>query len=431
MSKKKAIKAMSLLWVGSLLGAGCAFLLQVLLARKLGPSDFGTFTASLTTVTMLAPLAGFGISQHWLKVFGQEGWAATRWLPASFRFIILSTLLVLVILGLWGELGPHDEYMRIIILVLSLHVVGLVIVDLVSSKLQLEERYLRLALWQLVPHLMRLALVAVLAFWATKFMDASLVAVAYAAIAIILTFSGIIQLRCMSGGQFELKGHLQKQSSHGRGFPDMKTVVKEAWPFGFAGMFYLVYYQSNIILLKYMVGSAAAGVYNVAFTVMVAVYLLPGVIFQKYLLPKTHRWANNDRARFYQVYRQGNIAMLILGVMVMLAIWVLAALTIPVLFGEKYRDSIVVLNILAICAPVFFLAISVGSTLVTQEHMKEKVKLMGIVAVINIFLNLSLIPFFGTKGAAVSSVISNMLLLVLYYNFAQKIVFKDEVLALK
>src|SRR5687767_12146338 len=84
MNKTTAFKAISLLWVGSLAGAGFAFLTQVFLARKLGSNDFGAFSSALTTITLLAPLAGFGISQYWLKAFGQEGWAAKRWLKPSF-----------------------------------------------------------------------------------------------------------------------------------------------------------------------------------------------------------------------------------------------------------------------------------------------------------------------------------------------------------
>lgn len=44
MSKVKAVKAISLLWLGSIMGAGCAFLTQVILARSL---DLQVFTLHL------------------------------------------------------------------------------------------------------------------------------------------------------------------------------------------------------------------------------------------------------------------------------------------------------------------------------------------------------------------------------------------------
>ena len=72
MIKKKAFNALALLWLGTLIGAGLAFLTQIILARKLGSEYFGMFSAVLAMVTLVTPLAGFGISQLWLKVFGQE-----------------------------------------------------------------------------------------------------------------------------------------------------------------------------------------------------------------------------------------------------------------------------------------------------------------------------------------------------------------------
>lgn len=426
MSKKQAIKAISLLWLGSVLGAGCAFMTQVILARQLGPTDFGIFAAALATVTLLAPIAGFGVSQYWLKSFGQEGWGAMRWLPASFRFVAASTALVLVVLAAWSLFGPHDAFTGIIIASLSLYVLGQVVVELVSGKLQLEQRYAYLALWQLLPHLARFVLVVSLVFLFSKWMNLQNVAFAYSAIAIIFAVLGAGQLLRMSMGFFDLKGHSLRDSTSQIARPDMISVLSHAWPFGLSGLFCLIYFQSDIILVKYIIGPEEAGIYNVAFTVMAAVYMLPNVIYQKFLLPKMHRWANQDPRRFYEVYRQGNIAMLLLGVVAMLAIWASSSLAIPFLFGQKFKNAIVLLNILAICAPIIFVASSVGAALVTREHMRRKIWYMGIVALVNLALNFILIPAYAAYGAAVATLVSGITLLVLYLIAVRRHVFGAE-----
>jgi O-antigen/teichoic acid export membrane protein len=427
-AKKALFRAVSYLWLGSIIGAGCAFLTQVILARGLGPEEFGVFAAALGTVTMLAPLAGFGISQYWLKVFGHEGWLAMRWLKGSFRFIGVSTVTVLLLLLIWARLGPHDALSATILLVLSCHVLGQLAVELVSSKLQLEERYLNLAFWQALPHLSRLIVVVVLAYGATNLLSAQAAAYSYAAVALVF-FVGAVRLSSrLYRGAFALKGHQPLETSATTSkapVPGMFQVAARSWPFGVAGLFHLIYFQSDIILLRYMTGAEVAGVYNVAFTVMVAVYLLPGVIYQKFLLPKIHRWAHHDRARFYQVYRQGNVAMLILGIFAMTAIWLLAPWGVVTLFGRSYHGAVGLLMILAVSAPILFLASSVGATLVTREHMKSKVQCMGMVAGINIVLNILLIPPYGALGAAVATVISNLALLAIYYFYAEKLVFSD------
>lgn len=430
-SIRKALGAVSLLWFGSLAGAGLAFFTQVILARELTPVGYGVFAAALATVTLLAPLAGFGVQGVWLKVFGAEGWKATRWLSASFRFVVLSTALTLSLFFVWAAWGPHDESTTQLLFWLSPVILGYLFMELVSSKLLLEERFRSLALWQLLPHFTRLVLILLIVFAGIRNPNVITIAAVYALVAIVVLVLGCVHLKTMAGGGFALKGHScmdvsEKKSLDSKVPVRVADVLTQTWPFGLATIFHLVYFQSDIILLKYINGDEAAGVYNVAFTVMAAVYLFPSVIYQKFLLPKMHRWANHDRKRFYQVYRQGNIAMLVLGVVAMLAIWGTAFWAIPLLFGAEYRQSFVVINILAVCAPVVFVASSVGATLVTQEHMVRKVKYMGIVAVLNVVLNFTLIPGFGAVGAAVATVISNLVLLVIYYVAAQCLVFAPD-----
>lgn len=431
-SARKAISNISLLWFGSLVGAGLAFITQVVLARELTPAGYGVFAAALATVTLLAPLAGFGVQGFWLKVFGAEGWGAVRWLTASFRFVILSTAVALLLLAGWAAWGPHEASFRWLLCWLLPVVVGYLFIELVSSKLQLEERYNALALWQLLAHLARLLLVLVFIFKATGQLSLDTVAAAYALVALSMMIVGFAQLQAMAQGIFSLKGHPKPSGAESMvpakalALVRVSGVARQAWPFGLDGIFYLVYFQSDVILLNYLAGYEAAGIYNVAFTVMIAVYLLPSVIYQKFLLPKFHRWAKHDSVRFLEVYRVGNGSMLLLGVLTTGVMLLLVPWIIPLLFGKAYQEAVGLLAILAFCTPVRFLATSVGATLVTQEHMRRKTGYMGIVAVVNVLLNLLLIPLYDAQGAAVATLLSEITLLALYLLAVRRHVFGSD-----
>lgn len=427
---RKALAEVSFLWLSSLGGAIFVFLTQVVLARELTPTGYGLFAATLATINLALPLAGFGLPGLWLKLFGTEGWGAIRWLSASFRFVFISTVLVLLTLAAWASWGPHDiSTQRLFYLLLPI-VLGSLCMELVSSKLQLEERYKALALWQLLPNLARLlGVVLVVVLSAQTRID--YIAAAYSLVALTVTMLSFSHLRAIYQGRFTLKGHskttmAERDPRVSPIFINMFDVAREALPFGLAGVFYLIYFQSNIILLKYFTGAESAGIYNVAFTVMTAVYLLPTVIYQKFLLPKYHRWANFDRTKFLKVYRFGNGSMLMTGGLTTVVMLPVVPLLIPKLFGAEYQPAIDLLMLLAFCAPVRFLATSVGATLVTQEHMRRKVCYMGIVALINLFLNLLLIPLYAAKGAAVATLMSEVTLLALYLLAVKRHVFGPE-----
>lgn len=420
---RKALGAISLLWVGSILGAALAFFTQVLLARELSPEGYGTFSSALATVTLFSPLAGFGVQGFWLKIFGVEGWNAKRWLTASFRFVTVSTTLTLSVYFLWVFLGPHDTSSQYLLLIMAPVILGYLSLELVTSKLLLEERFQALALWQMFPHFCRFMIVLVLPIVFLKPEGAESIACVYSIVAIAVFAVGAKQLLSMLGENFALKGHGVRAEHISFGNINFTEIARQSWPFGMATVFHLIYFQSDIIFLKYISGDKVAGIYNVAFTVLAAVYILPSVIYQKFLLPKIHRWSNHDRVKFYEVYRKGNIVMLVLGAIAMVCIWCSGWWAIPMLFGHEYEEAVFILNILAICAPVMFVASSVGASLVTQDHMARKVKYMGAVALINVLLNVLLVPKFGAVGAAASTVICNSILLAVYYIAAQKLVF--------
>ena len=430
MARFSAVKALSFLWAGSIIGSACAFLLQVIVARTWGPLDYGKFASSLTLVMLIAPLAGFGIQGFWLRAFGEEGWNAQRWIHSSLVFVCWSTFLSVGILVLWALFGPHDLLTQKLLILLMPFMLGTAVIELMTAKLLLEERHLQLALWQLVPHIMRFVLVAIVTLFHNVLNSVHWVAGVYLFVAIATVAIGATQIIKISTKEFLLVGHGPLVTNLHAEMPKKVNhwhVARETWPFGFAGILYLIYFQSSIVFLKYFDGDYSAGVYNVAFTVMAAAYLFPSVVYQKFLLPKLHRWAHHDIKKFRQAYDQGNLMMAGLGVATSMFLWLIGPALMRLIFGDKYEQSIAIVMLLAWCVPLRFLSTSVGSMLVTKNNMRIKVVLMSFVALTNVSANALLIPLFGIKGAAYSTVICEVMLLTLYFFAVQKYVFaKNE-----
>ncbi|AZO83651.1 hypothetical protein BOO88_10780 [Stutzerimonas stutzeri] len=425
--KIKSIVQILALWAGSFSGAFFAFITQVLLARKLGPSELGAFTSSLATITLAGSLICFGIPQLLLRVFGSKGWNAISYVSPALKFMFINALLTLVLVILWTDKGPHNKATASLLIILFVHSIGLAAIELASAKHQLEENYTAVSLWQSIPHLTRLIAVAIFSTLLSNTITTQQIATIYALIAICITIVGAIQATKMTQGKFILKGHARTNEKSANEEPwQIKQVAAQAWPLGIFGILNFVYFQSDIIIVKYLAGPEAAGHYSVAFSIMAAAYLVPTVLYQKFLLPKLHRWANHDLSKFQAVYRKGNMAMLILGTLAMLAIWALANLFIPIIFGKEYQNSASLVNILAICAPIQFLISSISASLLNHANTKIKVYCLAFASASNIGLNFLLIPIFGAAGAAISTVLSSVILLSAYQFSARKYVFIKE-----
>ncbi|KAA0069375.1 polysaccharide biosynthesis C-terminal domain-containing protein [Rhodanobacter sp. T12-5] len=411
---RAALGAISMLWIATALGAGMAFLTQALLAHELGPAFYGLFTSSLAMVSIIAPLAGFGVSQFWLKVYGAEGWAADRWLRSSRQFLTTTTLLTLALITMWAFTGaPADS--RVTLLLLLPMVLATLAAALLGSKLRLEERHSALALWQLIAPGSRLLVAAMLLVVPT--LAVHFVATGYGVVSLAVTLLAAPQVFAMLRGDIRLHGHGRRPAPTGdiRPTPGPMQLWSQAWAYGLAAVLYPVFFQISTVLLKYIDGNIEAGIFGIALAVMTAIYLIPATLYQKFLLSKLHRWAVHDTAKFWLVYRNGNLAMLISGVLLGAMVMLFAPWMVPLAFGEKYRPVVPVLLALAVCIPIRFLSAGVGSALLTERHMRYRVFTMGLCAVVVVLLNLILIPTYHEMGAAAATVVGETVLLLATY----------------
>ncbi|HEY1138602.1 MAG TPA: oligosaccharide flippase family protein [Lysobacter sp.] len=414
---KRAIAALSLLSVATAVGAVLVLLTQSLLARLLGPSIYGLFASSLATVSMIAPLAGFGLSQFRLRVYGAEGWSADRWIRPSMRLSLITGAVACAIVLVWAALAPAET--RNVLLLLLPVVPALLAVELVSCKLRLEERYRTLAGWQLLIPAGRL-LVALLAVLLTM-RHAVPVAVGYGLVAAAVALLAAPQVRAMLDGTMELHGHGPRPAQLAPlQVPTTAHLWSQAWPYGVAAALYPIFFQVSTVMLKYLGGDEHAGRFGISMAVMSAIYLIPTTIYQKFLLSKLHRWATHDRPRFWLVYRRGIVSMLGLGLAIGAVLWLVMPKIVPIAFGPAYLGVIPILTVLALCPPIRFLSTAIGSVLLTGTHMYYRVLMMGLAAAVTIVMDLLLIPSYREMGAAWAIVTGEAVLLVTTWIGARK-----------
>jgi O-antigen/teichoic acid export membrane protein len=194
------------------------------------------------------------------------------------------------------------------------------------------------------------------------------------------------------------------------------SLVKEAHPFGIGVFLHLIYFQSAILILGKISGTAYAGLFSVAFTIVTLAYLLPGVIFQKYLLPKVHQLtAKGEVDRLFTIFGQGFRLMLMSGLSLAIVFYFFADVLILTIFGQEYTDAIIVLKGLSFCIFLRYLSSSAGVFLVSGELIKKKNQYMLLCALFSVTSNVLLVPFYGIKAAVFTTLLSEIMLLSMFF----------------
>lgn len=367
-----------------------------------------------TIITIAAPLCGFGIAQWWLKISGQFQEYAIFYIKKSLYFSFTTTMLIFLLLSSWFILTSNNSLLALSGVLLTCMIFSLVTTELISSLLQIKQRYLLLSCWGSIQPLL-LLMIATIYIYITK-SSLSLLSIGL--------FYFIASIVISSINVFFITKYIKVQCSmvaqEDQIVPSAWEIAKEAAPFGMAGLFYLIYYQIGIVYVNYMLGSEDAGYYSVAFTFLSIALFVPGIIYQKFLIPKLHNWAYQNPENLSKSYVYGNYIMLSLGFTIAILLYFLAPYFITYLFGTKYILAIPLLKLMIINIPIVYLASSSGSILVTRDNMKKKVLCMCLTACISMILNPILIYYFHSNGAIYTNICCNLILLTLYLNIIKK-----------
>ncbi|MET8354390.1 polysaccharide biosynthesis C-terminal domain-containing protein [Micromonospora sp. NPDC005206] len=393
-----------------------AFLTQVLLARSLPKADFGAFMSVMSLVTLAGPLAIFGVAEFWLQRFGREGSRAFRWVRPSIALVAVTSGLLVVALVGWGLLDRHDPDTGDLRIGLAPIILSLVAMALSGSALQLQGAYGRLAALQLAPQVGRL-LVAVLTL--SFGLSALMVALGYALVAAVTVAMSVLMITPFWYGRATLEGHLPVRRRPARP-PRARHLVAATWLFLLGSLFYQLGMQLGIVVSAEFLSSESAAVLAVPMTLLTAIYLLPRIVYQQYFLAKLHRWSRSNRNAVLIAYRAGTVGMIGLGLLLGAAVALVGRYAIPLIFGAEYRTSVPVMAILALAIPLRFGAASVESLLMSGGLVRQKVLYQGLGSLAYLAALATAIPLFGVAGAAWATVLSEAIVLVLFWSRAKR-----------
>lgn len=413
---------------GMLLIAFSGFLVQVLFARNLSVVEFGLLMSILNTYTMMIPIAVFGLTAYWFRFFGEFGWSALVAIRPSFRLLIYTVSLVLMV-TIAFLLFTKEKSNYIYVLVLGSVLVAGVFTEISSAIYQLEGRFYRFTFVQKLPFLLRIGFVYFM-FRYSENMGLSKSGAAVAAIVIsslIVVFASVPNLKRFKSCRIVLAGHKKNKFEEIIPKASCKSLIKGSWVYGVVGMLYLAWGQAHVIVASLMLGDEAAGVYAACLLVVNALCLLPSSLYSKYFLPQIHRWAHSDLKKLKAVYRSGNRILLFIGLLLLFALYLGAEFVVPGLFSEKYYAAVPLLEVICLTLPVRFLGYSVGALLVTDKHMMIKFKILCAVVGMNFLFVMIFSQRYGLLAFAWSIVVSEYILVALYYFKVKEIYFSNAV----
>jgi len=198
-----------------------------------------------------------------------------------------------------------------------------------------------------------------------------------------------------------------------------KSTVKEALPFGLTTAFVTVYFQIDTVMLSIMKDDAVVGWYNAAYRLIFALMFIP-TAFVGSIFPIISRFFVSSQNSLKVAYEKTFKYLIIIGIPLAIGTTILADRIVLIIYGKDFNNSVVALQILIWVALLMFLTYLIGTVLESVNRQGRVSKVAGINALVNVFLNLLLIPKFSFIGASVATVATEAIGFILLFHSISK-----------
>ncbi|MCY4403247.1 MAG: flippase [Candidatus Poribacteria bacterium] len=206
----------------------------------------------------------------------------------------------------------------------------------------------------------------------------------------------------------------------------IKVLMQQALPFAVGNLFHLIYFRVDAIMLSKLspFGVVANTWYGLPYTFVNAFTTLPGAFMMGAMFPVLSRVYENERDRLSSTYTFGVRWMVICAVPLTVGLTIISPEISRVLFSTYNQDTIEkiadAMRWLSVSGGMIFLTTVVLTILRAADKRRVFTILMGTTALLNIGLNLFLIPRFSHVGAAVAMVVSEVYLLIIGFRYISK-----------
>lgn len=364
------------------------FLLNIVIARVLGVQDYGVFAFVISISAIIGVLAEFRMQDIVIKNISKgevEGKVIVNAVFVSFVFALVGMFFIFIIAITFLEQECEAKYLFLYSIIFVFNVFRVFKSVLVATLLSF---YIFLA------EVASILFSAVLIYFVS--VDSpSLESFIYIKLVDVFIVTLCCMYICLKRNRVNVEFFSLKYSV---------SLVKSSIPLVISGVMLILFQRIDQLMVKDILGIEILAIYSAAINV-VTMFSLPPMIISQVLAPYIHKLNADDT--LFQAYRQQFVTRIcLIGAFFSLLQYLLAGVIISILFGSEYIDAIYICRFLSGFPFIVALGASAAQIIISDNKQKQVIHKSVGALLINIVLNIFMIPSFGLVGAAFSTLIA-------------------------
>ncbi len=387
------------------------FLFFIFLARRLGPDIYGKYMFAFALSEIFSIAGDIGLHEYSIRELARRPELLRRRLGGILALkTVLACTSAVVMLAITPLMGK-DASTSLAVAAFALAQIGYswFYASTIAYSVK-QDLHIQALVWLLQKALFAGAGVAVL------FAGRSFVAVAFSN-TFVQFFIGTLAVLIMWKKYGGIVLSLDRQRWLG--------YMKAALPFGFIVAFYLVYFRIDSVMVSFFRGDVEVGQYSAAYNLVTALMFLPSGLVAA-MFPKLAGDYRSPGDNIDAPFQRAARLLLAVSLPMTAGGWLLAGPLVTLLLGPTYRPATTAVAVLVWTLPVWFITFLQGNMLTIIERQRA-VAWVGLVnMLLNIGMNLVIIPVYGFTGAAVTTLLTEIAgLLQMFYLLRKNISLGD------
>jgi O-antigen/teichoic acid export membrane protein len=388
----KVAKNISWLSADNFAATVSAAIVSVVVARTLGPAAAGTWGYVFAIYSLGLLLSTLGTDQIVVvDLVAKREQRGTIMSTALGLRAIASAVVVATLLFASITIDTQSAEQNLLIRVVTLSVIAMSF-DVIGNWFRSQLRFDRIA----IPSIVSTAVGgAAKIFFVTR--EHSILPLGLLTVAQSLLMQAMIVFAAFRGGVGDI--------FRGFSFRYARELLRSSVPLMISGIAVFVYLRANVFFLNEIEGKADVGLYNAAAAISGISYFIPTVVVTA-LTPSLYRMHNEEQTKFERSFQYMTNMLVVCLSMIALAVMLFSHRIILALYGKAFLPAAAVLELHV--WTVIPVALGLTSSVWLAAEKRTAVLMTRTVCggVVNVALNLLLIPRLGIIGAAIATLVA-------------------------
>lgn len=377
------------------------FMVSIVLTRYLGPENYGQLSLAITLSSFVYLIAEGGTNTLIINKIAQGLESDITYINNSSYLLLTKSILGLITIGIILILYNPDKALTILIFIISGSYIINNIGDFFYAIQKGKKHFKSFSLSTLLKGASLLIFTVIITSYGANLFYVSL---AYVSSAIVGVVPALISTKTK---------HISFRSKKLDG-TFLKLTLRESLPYALTILTATIYLNADIIILSKTTSKLDLGNYSLAYSLIIAGYILPASISNT-VFPFLSSSISKNFSEGILLFKKNVFWNFFIGLTISSILFLISDHVISNVYGLGFEQSILLFKILILSFLLKFIAFPVANMLISLNLIVNRLKIQIITAILNIILNIILIPRYGVISAAVTTVISEFTLCFGYY----------------